>query len=94
MAIRIRKVDGILVALCAARSVEKDGDVYLDDGQHMALAEKFTEDFHSEGGLLSVNQQTAALRLREESNNPNREWWDREYGVGAWPTAASPEREP
>ena len=44
MAIRLRTVDGVTVALCAARSVEKPGDRYLDDGEHMALARKFWLD--------------------------------------------------
>lgn len=80
MSIRIRLVDGVLVALCAARSVEKPDDIYLDDAAHHALASKFTEDFTSEGGLCVVDAVDSALRLREESNNPNREWWDRTYG--------------
>ena len=28
MAIRLRRVNGRLIALCAARSIEKDGDIY------------------------------------------------------------------
>ncbi len=80
MSIRLRIVDGTLVALCAARSIEKPGDVYLDDNQHHALASKFTEDFTSEGGLIAVDLEESALRQREESNNPSRAWWDRTYG--------------
>lgn len=80
MAIRIRKVGSIMVALCAARSVEKPGDVYLDDEQHHALAEKFAEDFQSEGYNISpYYQNEAAVRAAEESNNPNRTWWDKQY---------------
>ena len=41
MAMRLRVVDNLLVALCAARSVEKEGDIYLDDGWHYALAQDF-----------------------------------------------------
>lgn len=48
MAIRLRVVDGQLVALCAARSVPQEGDTYLDDGQHYALAEKFWLDYADE----------------------------------------------
>ena len=80
MAIRLRTVDGKLIAICAARSVEKLGDVYLDDGQHLALAEKFAEDFQSEGfNTQPCYSDATALRAQEESNNPAREWWDREY---------------
>lgn len=52
MSIRIRVVDGVTVALCAARSVPQAGDVYLDDAQHEALASKFAEDFAHEGRLV------------------------------------------
>lgn len=44
MAIRIRKVKGRVVALCAAKSVAKQGDIYLDDAQHEALSNKFARD--------------------------------------------------
>lgn len=81
VSIRLRLVDGVLVALCAARSIEKPGDIYLDDGAHHALTLKFWEDFASEG---SMNQppptRDAELRAQEESNNQNRESWDRTYG--------------
>jgi hypothetical protein len=81
MAIRVRRVNGVLVAVCAARSVEKPGDLYLDDGVHQALAEKFLEDFQSEGyNTRPLYPHEAAVRAREESNNPAREWWDRTYG--------------
>lgn len=45
MAIRLRHVDGYLVALCAAATQAEPGDVYLDDGQHYALARKFDRDW-------------------------------------------------
>lgn len=78
MSIRLRVVDGTLVALCAARSVEKPGDVYLDDGQHYALAEKFWRDYPE----LAINVDAAveAIVDREESNNPARKDWDQVYG--------------
>ena len=71
---------GCRVALCAARSIEQPGDTYLDDADHHALASKFTEDFHSEGGLISINQEESAIRLAEESNNVARDWWNGVYG--------------
>lgn len=49
MSIRIRKIKGILVALCAAKSRSKKSDIYLDDNAHHALYEKFKKDFESEG---------------------------------------------
>lgn len=51
MAIRIRNVNGVTVALCAAMSNEMEGDVYLDDNAHHALTTKFGLDFYSEGFL-------------------------------------------
>lgn len=76
MAIRLRRVDGKLVALCAARSMPKDGDVYLDDEQHYALTMKF---MHEDG---RTNEHSAHIE-REESGNPAREWWDAMYGAHA-----------
>lgn len=45
MAIRIRRLPGIVVALCAAETDAVEGDLYLDDGQHYALAAKFARDW-------------------------------------------------
>lgn len=74
MAIRLRRTRGGLVALCAARSVEYPGDVYLDDEQHMALARKFWMDYPELG--IDCEPEVRALTEREESNNPNRTDWD------------------
>lgn len=80
MSIRMRRVGSTLVALCAARSIEKHGDVYLDDEQHHALAEKFSRDFAAEGSCTrGFDTRDAELAELEESNNPNREWWDSIY---------------
>jgi len=46
MAIRIRIIDGITIALCAVESDAKEGDIYLDDSIHYALATKFSEDYN------------------------------------------------
>jgi len=132
VSIRLRVIDGVTVALCAARSIPKAGDVYLDDAQHAALASKFAADFASEGRMvraehmrvlrrsfdhalitevqtyngipayactasqLALREAIAvvldvqpdpddhvALRAREESDNPNRTWWDKTYGPGS-----------
>jgi hypothetical protein len=84
MSIRLRIVNGTLVALCAARSVEKEGDIYLDDGAHHALANKFARDFNEEGWTergqpVPHDEEHVPPVEAEESNNPNREWWDRTY---------------
>lgn len=82
MAIRIREVNGILVAICAARSIPKEGDIYLHDGIHHALSIKFGLDFAKEGFMAPFyeNSVEALLMEQEESNNKNREWWDTVYG--------------
>jgi hypothetical protein len=84
MAIRLRVTDGAVVALCAARSIPKPGDLYLDDTQHYALSQKFWLDYGAEAtGLPTCEPEIAALIAREESNNANRDEWDRAFGPEA-----------
>jgi hypothetical protein len=64
MAIRLRRVEGVLVALCAAETDAVDGDVYLDDGQHYALAMKFRDDYGL-GGDIRYAELAATQRLRD-----------------------------
>lgn len=45
MAIRLRTVGPVRVALCAAETDAMPGDVYLDDEEHYALAAKFALDW-------------------------------------------------
>lgn len=85
MAIRLRQVEGQLIAVCAARSVAKPGDVYLDDAQHMALARKFWLDYPRSG--VAVEPEITAFTDREESNNAGRDEWESVYGE---PSGASP----
>jgi hypothetical protein len=81
MAILLRVVNGTLIAICAACSVPKEGDVYLDDGQHSALSDKFARDFNSMFDLdIPYYPEVALLVEQEESNNENRVWWDKTYG--------------
>jgi hypothetical protein len=51
MAIRIRNVNGVTVALCAAKTKAEKDDIYLNDNIHHALTTKFGLDFYSEGFL-------------------------------------------
>lgn len=88
MSIRIRIVDGTTIAVCAARSVAKEGDIYLDDAAHHALTIKFGLDFdsmfHVKGTAPLIGPHSYADERRfmeqEESNNENRKWWDETYG--------------
>lgn len=45
MAIRLREVDGIHVALCAAKTFAEEGDIYLDDNWHYAISQKYWRDY-------------------------------------------------
>lgn len=81
MAIRLRQVNGIWIALCAARSMPDEGDVYLDDNQHAALVDKFGREYGQTFECdLPHDASVIPLVDQEESNNPNRTWWDSVYG--------------
>lgn len=68
MAIRIRKINGVTIALCAAVTKHKNGDLYLDDSVHHALSTKFGLDWHKEGFLDKslVDERLVDLIEREE----------------------------
>lgn len=65
MAIRLRTVNGIRIAVCAAETDEVAGDVYLDDGEHYALAAKFSQDWF--GAVISVvyEEEWAAMETQK-----------------------------
>jgi len=44
VALRLRQVKGIWIALCAAETDEQEGDIYLDDNLHYALSCKFARE--------------------------------------------------
>ena len=62
MAIRIRKRGVGYIALCAAESKPKMGDIYLDDGMHGALSDKFEADFIKMGFMKNNNKKSPFLR--------------------------------
>lgn len=67
MAIRIRKVNGVTIALCAAETNPKPGDLYLDDTIHHALATKFGLDWHKEGFLeKSLADEKLVILMEKE----------------------------
>lgn len=61
MAIRLRTVDGVRVALCAVEADEMPGDVYLDDGDHYALAAKFCRDWQGQTVDWSYTEEWAVM---------------------------------
>lgn len=65
MSIRIRTVDGVRVALCAAETDAMPGDVYLDDGDHYALAAKFAHDWHGETNTAVYAVEWAAMETQK-----------------------------
>ena len=68
MSIRIRTVGGVRVALCAARTAPKPGDLYLNDGDHEALSCKFARDYNGNGlgqNLPVENRRAAIMELEE-----------------------------
>ena len=69
MSIRIRKIRGQTVALCAAKTSAEKADVYLSDNEHHALMVKFTVDLESEGWLKEnapMDEIVKELMLKEE----------------------------
>jgi hypothetical protein len=61
MAIRLRWIEGTWIALCAVESDAKPGDLYLDDAQHGALADKFASDW--QGQIVDWSGTATAMRL-------------------------------
>lgn len=79
MAIRIRRVEGKLVALCAAESDAEEDDVYLNDHEDHALRRKFIKDYESEG----VDFGYKKTKSYEQFNTfPTKPFSGRSYGPG------------
>ena len=72
MAIRIRTVSGVRVALCAAETDAVEGDVYLDDGDHYALAAKFSRDWNGRIAGWPYPTEWAAMdtQKKRDATNP------------------------
>lgn len=72
MAIRVRKISGHTIAICAAISEPKQGDIYLDDGAHEALHDKFDVDYKSMGFIdpdladSLVDEERIKLMIQEQ----------------------------
>ena len=66
MAIRLRVVNGERVALCAAKTTEEKGDIYLDDGWHYTISQKYWRDY-DEIDIVPEN-----LKLMEVLENEGR----------------------
>lgn len=66
MAIRIRKINGNLIALCAAESETQKDDLYLDDNIHYALSMKFRHDFIEMGFMCRCGGAIRNKRKNDE----------------------------
>ena len=69
MALRIRIIDDVVVAMCAAKSEAKAGDIYLDDAQYLALMNKFANDFNKMHNLkipLNISYSDKAKNIWEK----------------------------
>jgi hypothetical protein len=75
MAIRLRTVKGVRVALCAVETDEQPDDVYLDDADHYALAAKFCQDFRNED-LPEYEREWSALatQKRRDAKEELEKW--------------------
>lgn len=69
MSIRIRTVNGIRVALCGYETDPQEDDVYLDDGDHYALAAKFAQDWQNHETIdWSYPEEWAAMETQKLRN--------------------------
>lgn len=68
MAVRIRTMNGIRVAMCAALTHPLVGDVYLDDEDDHALRDKYKLDYESEG-LIEDALVDEGVRKRYEKEH-------------------------
>ena len=73
MAIRLRTINGIRIALCAAETDELPGDVYLDDNDHYALAAKFARD-NNTGVIYDVEWKVMDAQVNIEKANERDKW--------------------
>lgn len=81
MAIRLRTVNGVRVALCAAETDPLPGDVYLDDGEHYALAAKFAHDWREPPHWgVEYPEQWAAMETQKvrDAEQSLKDWLERE----------------
>ena len=75
MAIRLRKVDDTWVALCAVESDPKEGDIYLDDSIHYALACKFAREHDVDWEDERVNALMDSQKVRDAREEFEK--WDK-----------------
>lgn len=65
MAMRVREIKGKLVALCAAKTEAREGDLYLDDSVDHAIRRKLQADFIREGLVPPIREWGIRLMIRK-----------------------------
>ncbi len=68
MAMRLRKVHGIWIAMCAAKTIKKSDDVYIDDTQDHAIRAKISYDNRLEGLNVPVLDKKLDEIMKLEEN--------------------------
>ena len=78
VSIRLRTVNGVRVALCAVEADPMPGDLYLDDGDHYALAAKFAQDWHGQVNTATYPEQWAAMATQKmrDAEEELQKWFD------------------
>ena len=69
MAIRLRVADGEYVALCAAKTQEEKGDIYLHDGWHYAISRKYWQDYE-EINIEDKEYETIIQKCETKESSP------------------------
>ena len=67
MAIRLRTVNGVKVALCAAKTLAVPGDIYLDDDWHYTISQKYWRDY-DEIDIVDKEDVVLAASIEVEDN--------------------------
>ena len=78
MAIRLRTVGNVRVALCAAETDPMPGDVKLNDDDHLALAAKFSRDWQGHPDVSYPEEWAAMDTQKLRDGKEEHEKWDRE----------------
>ena len=69
MSIRLRRVRGTLVALCAAKTIAQKDDKYLDDEEQYALSIKFWRDNSPDRMEVGVGPTAPEWAIMEHVEN-------------------------
>jgi hypothetical protein len=83
VAIRLRTVDGVRVALCAAETDQMPGDVYLDDADHHALSAKWAQDYETIATVYPKEWAVMETQKLRDAHEELVQWLRGRPGSGA-----------